>query len=69
MGRRLSVAVLAVVASPLTPIGTARIAEPHPGIAVDGAALALGVVATIMFFVAAAAIPLWRATSRRATAA
>jgi hypothetical protein len=39
---------LAIAASPLLPVGLARIAEPHPGFAVDGTALALGALATVV---------------------
>jgi hypothetical protein len=40
--------VIAVAASPLLPVGLARIAEPHPGFALDGRALALGALATVL---------------------
>ena len=56
-------AALAVLASPLTPIGTARVAELHPGVAVDPWVLILGVAATLTLVVAAAAWPVWRATA------
>jgi hypothetical protein len=39
--------VFAVAASPLLPVGLARIAEPHPGFAVDAVAIGLGVLATV----------------------
>jgi ABC-type lipoprotein release transport system permease subunit len=37
----------AAILSPLLPLGTARIAEPHPGFAFDGAALGIGVVGIV----------------------
>ena len=37
---------LAWVASPLTPLGNARVAEPDPGFSFDGPATAVGVAAT-----------------------
>jgi hypothetical protein len=42
---------LAVALSPLTPAGFAGKAEPDPGFAVDGVALALGAVLTVLFVV------------------
>lgn len=52
---------LAVVLSRLTPIGLARRAELHPGIAVDLAVLAPGAVAVVALVVACAAVVAWRA--------
>ena len=54
---------LAVVASPLTPIGTARVAELHPGVTVDPWVLILGAAATLALVVAVSAWPVWRATA------
>lgn len=54
---------LAVVASPLTPIGTARVAELHPGVTVDPWVLVLGAAATLALIVAVSAWPVWRATA------
>ena len=54
---------LAVVASPLTPIGTARVAELHPGVTVDPLVLGLGAAATLALTVAVSAWPVWRATA------
>jgi hypothetical protein len=53
-------AVLAIAASRYMPIGPARIAEPHPGIAVNWAILGLGVLATVVLLVARVAWPAWR---------
>jgi hypothetical protein len=55
---------VAVVLSPLTPIGLARIAEPDPGLAVDALPLVLGAVAVALLTVLAAAIPAWTAMVR-----
>jgi ABC-type lipoprotein release transport system permease subunit len=51
----------AVLASPLMPIGPARLAEPHPGFAVDWVVLGLGLLAVVVGTVALAAWPAWRA--------
>lgn len=48
--------VAAVAASPLLPLGTARIAEPDPGVAVNVAVLAVGAVAIVVVVVAVAAL-------------
>ena len=53
--------VLAVVLSPLAPIGVARGAEPDPGIAVDAAVLGLGFLLAIAVVLVLAAVPAWRA--------
>jgi FtsX-like permease family len=64
----------AVAASPLMPIGTARLAEPAPGISIDTAVLAVGAIAIPGLLVARVAWPAWRLASAqgphsRATAA
>jgi ABC-type lipoprotein release transport system permease subunit len=51
---------LAVLASPLTPIGVARRAEPDAGFVVNIPGLSLGIVATLATIVALAAVPAWR---------
>jgi len=56
-------AALAVFASPLTPIGTARVAELDPGVTVDAWVLILGAAATVTLVVAVSAWPVWRATA------
>lgn len=58
-------AAVAVAASPLTPIGTARVAELHPGVTVDAWVLALGAALTVALVVSASAWPAWRATDPR----
>jgi ABC-type lipoprotein release transport system permease subunit len=56
----LAGAGLAVLASPLMPIGVARRAEPDPGSVVNLAGLGLGVAATLVAVAALAAVPAWR---------
>ena len=51
---------VAVLASPAMPIGPAALAEPDPGIAVDGLVLGVGLVALVALVVAMAAWPAWR---------
>ena len=60
VGAAVAVGV-ALLLSPLTPIGLARIAEPHPGFAADGGALLVGAAATFGLVVVTAAWPTWRA--------
>ena len=59
---------VAVAASPLTPIGVARLAEPDPGISVAGRVLAAGAVAIVAVLVAWVAWPAWRLALARAAA-
>jgi hypothetical protein len=54
-------ALLAVLASPLLPVGLAGVAEPHPGIDADGRVLALGLAGTVLAVMAGGAWPAWRA--------
>jgi ABC-type lipoprotein release transport system permease subunit len=51
---------IAVLASPVMPIGPAALAEPDPGLAVDGLVLGVGMVALVALVVAMAAWPAWR---------
>jgi hypothetical protein len=55
------VAPVAVLLSPLTPVGLARIAEPDPGFAVGAAALILGTISVLLLTIAASAVPAWTA--------
>jgi hypothetical protein len=55
--------VIAVLASPLTPIGTARTAELHPGMTADVLVLGVGAVATMALILALSAWPVWRASA------
>ena len=54
----LAVAV-AVPGSAIMPIGPARLAEPTPGISVDGPVLGVGFVAIVVLVLAGAAVPAW----------
>ena len=65
VGAVAAVAV-AVAASPLMPIGLARLAEPDPGISVAGTVLATGAVAIVVLLLAWTAWPAWRLASARA---
>jgi putative ABC transport system permease protein len=58
-GALVAVAV-AVACSPLFPIGLARVAEPHPGLAADWVALGAGAAAVVVLVVGLAALPAWR---------
>ncbi|MFN2607109.1 MAG: FtsX-like permease family protein [Acidimicrobiales bacterium] len=55
--------VVALALSPLTPVGVARTAEPHPGVAVDAVALGLGALASLVLVLVAGAWPAWRAAT------
>jgi putative ABC transport system permease protein len=52
---------VAVLLSPLTPVGLARIAEPDPGFAVDAWPLVLGAALAAVVTVLACAVPVWTA--------
>jgi FtsX-like permease family len=56
----------AVAASPLTPIGPARLAEPDPGVSVNGPALGIGFAAIVVLLLARVAVTAWRQASVRA---
>ncbi|MGN6171758.1 MAG: ABC transporter permease, partial [Streptosporangiaceae bacterium] len=62
-GAVIAVAV-AVAASPLMPIGHARLAEPHPGLEVNLAVLAAGFAAIAVLPLAVLVPVAWRATAR-----
>lgn len=53
----------AVAASPLMPIGAARLAEPDPGVSADAVVLTAGAAAIVVLLVARAAWPAWRLAS------
>ena len=63
-GGALAVA-FAIAASPLMPIGPARLAEPDPGISVNGAVLGIGFVAIPVLLLARVAVTAWRQASAR----
>jgi hypothetical protein len=58
-GAALAVAV-AVVASPIFPIGPAGLAEPDPGVRVDGTALLVGALVVALVLTGRAAMTAWR---------
>ena len=55
----VAAAGLAVAVSPLMPVGTARVAEPDPGISADVPVLLAGSIAAFGLLVARAAWPAW----------
>ncbi|HXZ75086.1 MAG TPA: FtsX-like permease family protein, partial [Streptosporangiaceae bacterium] len=57
---------IAVAASPLMPVGLARLAEPDPGVSVAGTVLTAGAVAIVVLLLAWTAWPAWRLASVRA---
>jgi hypothetical protein len=59
LGAAALAVVVAVGASPLTPIGVARSADPDLGLYVDGPVIVLGFVAVVGAVLALAAIPAW----------
>lgn len=54
---------VAVLISPLTPIGAAKYAEPHPGIAADVTVLALGATTTVFLFLGVTSLSVWRSAN------
>jgi hypothetical protein len=65
----LVVIPVAVLLSPLTPIGLARIAEPDPGFAVDAFPLVLGATSVLLLTVLVGAVPAWTAARAATTGA
>ncbi|HYB86127.1 MAG TPA: ABC transporter permease [Streptosporangiaceae bacterium] len=61
----VAAAGLSVAVSPLMPIGTARLAEPDPGVSADWTVLGTGAVALVVLLVAGATWPAWRFASAR----
>ena len=59
----VAAAGVAVAVSPLMPVGTARAAEPDPGISADMPVLLVGAIAAFGLLVARAAWPAWRLAS------
>jgi len=64
VGGALVAVVIAIALSPLTPVGLARTAEPHPGLRLDGFVLGVGLVATVLIVPLLALVPTWRAQRR-----
>ena len=60
---------VAVAASPLMPIGAARLAEPDPGVSADWLVLSAGAAIIVVLLVARTLWPAWRLASVRGTAA
>ncbi len=56
---------LAIAASPLMPIGPARLAEPDPGLDADVPVLTVGFAAIVILLLARVAWPAWRLASAR----
>jgi hypothetical protein len=52
-----------VLSSLATPIGPARVAEPHPGLHFDAPLLAIGATGVVVLLVLACALPAWRAAA------
>jgi ABC-type lipoprotein release transport system permease subunit len=61
----LAGAGIAVLASPLMPMGLALRAEPDPGFSVHLAGVALGTVATLVLVAGRVAVPAWRLAGQR----
>ena len=61
VGALIAIAI-AVAASPLGPVGAVRVAEVHPGIAVDWTVLGLGALAVVVVGAALAVVPAWRSS-------
>jgi hypothetical protein len=59
---------IAIAASPLTPIGPARLAEPDPGVSVNAGVLAAGAAAIMVLLAARVAVTAWRQASARPAA-
>jgi len=64
LGGALVAVVVALLASPFTPIGLARRAEPHPGFSADVAVVAIGFVGVVAIVIGWAAMSAWRRTAR-----
>jgi hypothetical protein len=54
--------VTAIALSPIFPLGTARVAEPDPGVAVDPVVLGVGAALIVVLAAALATWPAWRTT-------
>ena len=59
---------VAIAASPLMPIGPARLAEPDPGVSVDVPVLTVGFIGIVILLLARVAWPAWRLASARRAA-
>lgn len=54
---------IAVAASPLMPVGPARLADPDPGLAANAGLLAVGFGAMVLLMLGRAAVPAWRSAA------
>jgi len=54
--------VVAIVASPLTPIGLARLVEPSPGVRIDPIVIGVGIAALLIAIPIISIWPAWRAS-------
>ena len=61
-GGVLAVAI-AIVSSPLMPIGPARVAEPSPGLSMNSSLLAIGFAGVVVLLLSVTLMPIWRAAS------
>ena len=68
VGGALGAVAIAVAVSPLTPIGPARLAEPHPGVSVNAGVLAAGAAAIVVLLAARVAVTAWRQAGARPVA-
>ncbi|HTI33939.1 MAG TPA: FtsX-like permease family protein, partial [Miltoncostaea sp.] len=57
--------IIAIAASPLTPIGPARLAEPSPGVSADGPVLVIGFAVIVATLLARVAVTAWRQATTR----
>ena len=64
----LGAVAVAIAASPLTPIGAARLAEPDPGVSVNAGILAAGAAAIVVLLTARVAVTAWRQAGARPAA-
>jgi ABC-type lipoprotein release transport system permease subunit len=64
LGGGLIAVAAAVLASPLTPVGPARLAEPHPGVAVNVAVLGMGLGLIVVLVLAQVIVSTWSAIRR-----
>ncbi len=61
--------VVAIASSPLMPIGPSRVAEPHPGLAINWTILGLGALAIVVVFALRLALAVWRVDAGAGSAA
>ena len=61
----LGAVAIATAASPLTPIGAARLAEPDPGVSVNAGVFAAGAAGIVVLLAARVAVTAWRQAGAR----